>query len=111
MITIEECEEVFEELKSDGIDISKPLCWIFSFADENKRALEKLADDLQKQGFKFRSIEQTTDENNKLTDYLMLNVSINKIYTPVSLYNQNNAFDVMADEMDLHLYYGFNCEP
>jgi regulator of RNase E activity RraB len=110
MITIEECQDVFTELKADGIDTSKPLLWIFSFVDEDKRALEKLSNDLAKQGFKFKAIENTTDENNKLTEYLMLHITINKVYDATTLFGQNEAFDTLADKADLHLYYGFNCE-
>ena len=94
---------VFEELKEEGFDVSKPLKWCWFFEDKGQGKLQNLGKELQGLGFSMDSIVAEEDR-------FRLCISKTEVLTPEQLNENNNLLINMSDIHSIENYDGWDVE-
>ena len=102
MIPKEEIVGFFDNMKSNGVDTNTKMLYGYFFINDEPKKLEKLAEDLKKQGFKYVDIYQ--DE----TSQYWLHMERIEMHDSESLFNLNKQLYTIADKFSVKSYDGFD---
>lgn len=102
MIGLDKIEELFSNMKSSGVNTDSQMLYGYFFTNKTREPLQKLADDLKKENYKF--VDIYPDEEN----LLWLHVEKIEIHNPKSLFALNKQFYALADKYRLDSYDGFD---
>ncbi|MCU7941012.1 MAG: ribonuclease E inhibitor RraB [gamma proteobacterium symbiont of Bathyaustriella thionipta] len=106
MITIYDIEQLFEKMRKAGWNMEQQLAWGYFFKDKNKEPLEKMAIELEQQGY------EVVDINQSYPDKLYwLQVEKIEQHSVDSLNKRNQAFYHLAEKMNIHTYDGMDVSP
>ena len=104
MIPREKLEELFTEIaKSAGWDMSKPMLWGYFFTHTSRDELEEVASTLAKEGYRVVEISEDDDE-----PLFWLHVERVEAHTVDSLFERNESFYRLAQELGLESYDGMD---
>lgn len=102
MIGLDKIEELFDNMKSNGVNTDREMLYGYFFTNKTREPLQKLADELKKQSYKF--VDIYPDENN----LLWLHIEKIEIHNPKSLFARNQQLYALADKYRLDSYDGFD---
>ena len=104
MIPREKLEELFDEIaKSAGWDMSKPMLWGYFFTHTSRDGLETVAKTLAEEGYRVVEISEDDDE-----PLFWLHVERVEAHTVDSLFERNESFYRLAQELGLESYVGMD---
>jgi len=101
MITIEKIEEMYSNMKSNGVDITADFLYGYFFVSNKKELLEKAVPDLEAMTFKYVGIYQSDDKN------WWLHVERVETHTAQTLFDLNKKLYAIADKYKIE-YDGFD---
>lgn len=107
MITLEQIEEMFADLRDDsewGID--GEMLWGYFFMDADPKKLERASQQLVKDGYVFVSIRETDDNS-----LHVLHVERVEKHSPQSLHARNAELYKLAKTFELYCYDGMDVGP
>ena len=104
MISREKLEEMFDEIaRNAGWDMSKPMLWGYFFTHTTRDELEVAASTLAKEGYRIVEISEDDDE-----PLFWLHVERVEAHSVDSLYERNQSFYRLAEELGLESYDGMD---
>lgn len=101
MITIEKIEEMYSNMKSNGVDITADFLYGYFFVSNKKALLEKAVPDLEAMNFKFVDIYQSDDNN------WWLHVERIESHSAQTLFDLNKKLYAIADKYKIE-YDGYD---
>lgn len=101
MITIEKIEEMYSNMKSNGVDITADFLYGYFFISNKKELLEKAIPDLEAMTFKFVDIYQSDDNN------WWLHVERIESHSVQTLFDLNKKLYAIADKYRIE-YDGYD---
>ena len=101
MITIEKIEEMYSNMKSNGVDITADFLYGYFFVSNKKALLEKAVPDLEAMTFKFVDIYQSDDKN------WWLHVERIESHSAQTLFDLNKKLYAIADKYRIE-YDGYD---
>ncbi|WP_051155475.1 DUF695 domain-containing protein [Winogradskyella psychrotolerans] len=102
MIPKEEIIEFFEQMKSNGTDTNTKMLYGYFFTNNEPKKLEKVSQELKKQGFEY--VDIYPDETNQY----WLHMERIEIHNSESLYSLNKKLYAIADKFSIKSYDGFD---
>jgi hypothetical protein len=118
MIARAAVEQLFDELRREGIDPEKELTWNYYFTDEDSsERLQKCVPKLEKDGYKFVSIylaepgsEPSVLDGRQYENPPLYALQVQKIesHTIHSLDRRNSSLQDFADDNDIFAYDGMS---
>lgn len=101
--------EIFDDAKrEDNWNLDEPMLYSFYFVDEDAEKLDKLGEELEKDGYDFIGIyELGDDETEEATGEFLLHVDKTEVHTPESLAQRNVEFQKLADANEIKTYDGW----
>jgi hypothetical protein len=102
MIPKEEIVGFFDHMKSNGTDTNTKMLYGYFFTNDEPKKLEKVSEELKKQGFEF--VDIYPDETNQY----WLHMERIEIHNSESLYNLNKELYAIADKFSIESYDGFD---
>jgi hypothetical protein len=107
MITIEQLEEMFENMRSSsGWNTDTELLWGYFFTDTEPGPLRLLAGELQEMGYRFVDLYPTDDEG----EYFLHMEKIER-HSPASLNARNAELESLAASFNVATYDGMDVGP
>lgn len=100
-ISLEKIEEMFSNMKSNGVDTDKKMLWGYFFTSNNKDSFDKIANELKSKNFEFVEIHQTDDK------IFWLHLERKETHNPKSLYKLDEILYQIADKYKI-TYDGFD---
>lgn len=100
-IPMEKIEEMFSNMKSNGVDTDKIMLWGYFFTDKRKDKFEQVANELNNQKFEFVEIFQAEDKS------YWLHLERKEIHNPKSLYELDEELYKIAEKYQIK-YDGFD---
>lgn len=100
-ISLEKIEEMFSNMKSNGVNTDATMLWGYFFTSSNKDAFEKVANELKAQSFEFVEIHQAEDKS------YWLHLERKEIHTAKSLYELDEELYKVAEKYRI-TYDGFD---
>ena len=110
MITKDDIQTFFENLKDSDIDSNNQLIYGYFFTDPNATKLESASQDLVKLGYKFVDIFEAEVEDDD-EPFFYLHVEKVEKHSVDSLDKVNQTLYVLADKYELESYDGFAAGP
>ena len=106
---IEGIKKIFAEAREqDNWNTDEDMLYSYYFVDKNVDELEKLGNQLEKQGYEFVDIFELGDEETgDSTGEYLLQVDKVETHTPESLAQRNVEFQKLAKENDIEIYDGW----
>jgi len=101
MISIEKIEEMYSNMKSNGVDITSDFLYGYFFISKKKDNLKKAVPDLEAMTYKFVEIYQSDDNN------WWLHVERVESHSTQTLFELNKKFYAIADKFKIE-YDGFD---
>lgn len=102
MIGLDKIEELFNNMKSNGVDTDSEMLYGYFFTNKTREPLEKLAKELENKNYKFVDIYPDKD------NLLWLHVEKIETHDPKSLFALNKELYALADKYNLDSYDGFD---
>jgi hypothetical protein len=104
MIARAELQQMFEDIAENaGWDMSKPMLWGYFFTHTSRDELEVAARTLAKEGYRVVEIAEDDDE-----PLFWLHVERVEAHSVDSLYERNESFYRLAEELGLESYDGMD---
>ena len=106
---IEGIKKIFAEAREqDNWNTGEDMLYSYYFVDKNVDELEKLGNQLEKQGYEFVDIFELGDEETgESTGEYLLQIDKVETHTPESLAQRNVEFAKLAEENDIETYDGW----
>lgn len=106
---IEGIREIFNDAKTeDGWNLDEEMLYSYYFVDEDVDKLEKLGNELEKEGYVFVDIFELGDEETEeSTGEYLLHIDKEEIHTPESLAQRNVEFAKLAEKHEIKTYDGW----
>lgn len=106
MITTKDIEELFEKMRNAGWNMEQELAWGYFFKHETIEPLQKIADELEQQGYEIVDINQSYPDE-------MYWLQLEKIeqHSVHSLDKKNQKFYELAKKRHIHSYDGMDVSP
>ena len=103
MITTKEIEELFEKMRNAGWNMEQELAWGYFFKHESIEPLQKIADELEQQGYEIVDINQSYPDE-------MYWLQLEKIeqHSVHSLDKRNQKFYELARKRHINAYDGMD---
>jgi regulator of RNase E activity RraB len=101
MISLEKIEEMYSNMKANGIDTDADFLYEYWFISKEKKLLEKALPALEAMSFRFVSVEQAEDNQ------WWLNVDRIESHSAQTLFDLNTKLYAIADKYKIE-YDGFN---
>ena len=97
MITIDDIEQLFGKMRKAGWNMEQELAWGYFFKNKSIESLEKLAAELEEQGYEIVDINQSYPDE-------MYWLQIEKIeqHSIESLHERNQLFYSLAKQRNIH---------
>ncbi len=102
MIPKEEIVGFFDRMKSNGVDTNTNMLYGYFFTNDEPKKLEKVAEELKKQGFEY--VDIYPDETNQY----WLHMERIEIHNSESLFSLNKELYAIADKFSIKTYDGFD---
>lgn len=102
MIPKEEIVGFFDRMKSNGVDTNTKMLYGYFFTNDEPKKLEKVAEELKKQGFEY--VDIYPDETNQY----WLHMERIEIHNSESLFSLNKELYAIADKFSIETYDGFD---
>lgn len=102
MISLEEIENMYSRMHSNGIDTNKEMLYGYFFTNKEPSKLEELAKELRENNYKFVSIHQDEDL------LYWLHLERVEIHNAKSLFDLNKLLYKIADKYGVNSYDGFD---
>ncbi|MCO4292258.1 DUF695 domain-containing protein [Solitalea sp. MAHUQ-68] len=102
MIGLDKIEELFNNMKSNGVNTDSEMLYGYFFTNQTSDQLEKLADQLKGENYKFVDIHQDEDK------LFWLHVERVEKHNPKSLFALNEELYKQAEKYKLDSYDGFD---
>lgn len=102
MIPKEEIVGFFDRMKSNGVDTNTKMLYGYFFTNDEPKKLEKVAEELKKQGFEY--VDIYPDETNQY----WLHMERIEIHNSESLFSLNKELYGIADKFSIKTYDGFD---
>jgi hypothetical protein len=107
MIPLNALEEMFENMRAHTKwNVDGPMLWGYFFLDPNADKLQKAADHLTDEGYRFVEIQPTDDG-----DLFVLHVERTETHSPQTLLKRNRYLHGIAERFDLDVYDGMDVGP
>lgn len=107
MIPKTRLDEMFAQIRSNtDWDVDAEMLWGYFFTNEDRKALQTVADLLAVDGY--RIVEIRPDEQN---DYFWLHVEKVETHSSETLHERNQTFYRLADKYGLRSYDGMDVGP
>lgn len=104
MIARDQLQQMFDDIaRNAGWDMSKPMLWGYFFTHTSREELESAARTLAGDGYRVVEISEDDDE-----PLFWLHVERVEAHTVDSLYERNESFYRLADELGLESYDGMD---
>ncbi|HKZ54711.1 MAG TPA: ribonuclease E inhibitor RraB [Anaerolineales bacterium] len=103
--------ETFRDMDRDGIDVHRPLLWVYTFLNKDVDRLEEVAHELEQMGYTPDTITEALDDQGEPTGHYLLSITEFAEHTAQSLHERNQLFYAYATQTGLGMYYGFDCTP
>jgi hypothetical protein len=104
MIGREQLQQMFDEIaRNAGWDMSKPMLWGYFFTHTSRDELETAASTLAEEGYRVVEISEDDDE-----ELFWLHVERVEAHSVDSLYERNESFYRLAEELGLESYDGMD---
>ncbi len=110
MIEKELVVQMFDEMKSEGVDTDAEMIWGFYFTDPNVDKLEAVVPDLEENGFEFVELLETESEEDEEKFYI-LHVERLEAHDVESLDKLNHELEQFAVDHGLESYDGMDVAP
>ena len=106
MITIKDIEQLFEKMRNAGWNMEQELAWGYFFKHDEIEPLQKIADELEQQGYEIVDINQSYPDE-------MYWLQMEKIeqHSIQSLDKRNKKFYRLAEKRHIHSYDGMDVSP
>ena len=106
MITTKDIEALFEKMRKAGWNMEQELAWGYFFKHESIEPLQKIADELEQQGYEIVDINQSFPDE-------MYWLQLEKIeqHSVQSLDKRNQKFYELARKRKIHAYDGMDVSP
>ena len=106
MITVKDVEQLFDKMRKAGWNMEQELAWGYFFKHEEIEPLQKIADELEQQGYEIVDINQSYPDE-------MYWLQMEKIeqHSIQSLNNRNQKFYQLAKKRHIHAYDGMDVSP
>lgn len=107
-IRIEQIHHMFARLEAQSVDLAKPHLYGYFFFDKERHGLERLSNDMARNGYTLVNLEQIDDGR------FRLHVEKIETHSPESLYERGQALSEIASKYSVDVYDGFdvgNSEP
>ncbi|MBX3297738.1 MAG: tetratricopeptide repeat protein [Acidobacteria bacterium] len=101
-VRIEQIRQIFIRLEAQGVDLRTPHLFGYFFFDKERHGLERLSEEVLKNGYTVVSLEQIEDGK------FRLHVEKIESHTPESLYQRGLAFTEIATKYSVDVYDGFD---
>lgn len=101
-INIEQIRQLFERMEAQGVDLSKPHLYGYFFFDKERRGLERLSEEVLKDGYKLVNLEQIEESR------FRLHIEKVETHTPESLFQRGLAFTKIATKYSIDVYDGWD---
>ncbi|MEO5645447.1 MAG: ribonuclease E inhibitor RraB [Bacteroidia bacterium] len=102
VIGFDKIKEMFDEMKSSGVNTDTEMLYGYFFNDKKREKLEKVGKELSKKGFQFVEIYSDT------TELFWLHLERIEIHNAESLYNLDKELYAIADKYEIESYDGFD---
>lgn len=102
MIGLDKIEELFNNMKSNGVNTESEMLYGYFFTNQTPGQLEKLGEQLRTENYKFVDIYQDEDQ------LFWLHVERIEIHNPKSLFALNKELYQIAEKYKLDSYDGFD---
>lgn len=102
MIPKEEIVGFFDRMKSNGVNTNTKMLYGYFFTNDEPKKLEKVAEELKKQGFEY--VDIYPDETNQY----WLHMERIEIHNSESLFSLNKELYAIADKFSIKTYDGFD---
>ena len=99
---LEHLVEMFDKMKENGWDTSKPLKWGFFFMHSTLDPLKQVYAVLAEHKYKLESVHQADETT------FVIQVSKTEILTPLKLHARNQSFNQLAQELHIDTYDGWD---
>lgn len=97
-------EEIFENMRDDGFDTTKQLCWGFFFFNKKKRPLIELGNYLVAKGYSVDKLERVSKSDWKLQ------ANKHEVLDAGNLHKKNLDFNQLAKTFGIDIYDGWDVE-
>lgn len=101
-INIERIRHLFERMEAQGVDLTKPHLYGYFFFDKERRGLERLSEELLKDGYKLVNLEQIEESR------FRLHIEKVETHTPESLYERGLVLTKIASKYSIDVYDGWD---
>lgn len=101
-VRIEQIRQIFIRLEAQGVDLRTPHLFGYFFFDKERHGLERLSEEVLKNGYTVASLEQIEDGK------FRLHVEKTESHTPESLYQRGLALTEIATKYSVDVYDGFD---
>ena len=101
---IESLKNIFNQMRNDGIDISRLNTWSFFFFDRSETNILLLKERLKNENRSIQ-IDQLND------GYWRLLITKERAYSVDQLHTQNLEYNKLVELLGVELYDGWNIEP
>ena len=100
-IPLEDIQNIFSEMKANGVYTDKTLLWGYFFISDAKDKFNQITEELKKQNFEFVEIYQSEDRN------YWLHLERKEIHSPQTLYTLDKKLYQVAEKYNV-TYDGFD---
>lgn len=101
-INIERIRQLFERMEAQGVDLTKPHLYGYFFFDEERSSLQRLSEEVLKDGYKLVNLEQIEESG------FRLHIEKVETHTPESLFHRGLAFTKIATKYSVDVYDGWD---
>ena len=106
MIDRAQLQQMFDDIaRNAGWDMSKPMLWGYFFTHATREPLERAADTLRADGYRVVDLWQGDEEDEPL---FWLHVERVEAHSVESLYERNESFYRLAEDLGLESYDGMD---
>lgn len=110
MIEREMVEQMFEEMKGEGVETDTEMNWGYYFTDPDMQKLEGVIPALEAQGFEFVEILEAETEDGT-ENFFVLHIERTESHSVESLHSLNQELDAFANKYSLESYDGMDVSP
>jgi hypothetical protein len=107
MITLQKLEQMFSGMRAEtNWNVDGDMLWGYFFTDPDPQKLARVAQHLERVGYRVVSIYETDDKNTHV-----LHAERAETHSPQTLHARNLEFYQLADEFGLESYDGMDVGP
>ncbi len=114
MIEREMVEQLFEEMRSEGVETESEMLWGYYFTDPQADKLESAVPLLEEQGYEFVELFENEPESEDDEDFektYILHVEKLQVHSVDSLDKTNQELEAFAEKNGLESYDGMDVTP